>query len=322
MYLHELDKWWSINYDFDQNGKRARRRAHLGNFILVRFADDLIILSNGTREATVKMKDEVAGFLKDELKLELSQEKTAITHVTDGFDFLGFHIRKYKSRNGPIIKPAKINVQRMRDKIDGHLNRKRHDVAVISMVKALRPAVRGWANYYKYVNSYRTFHMLDLYLAKKFLKWYRGKYQMRVRAGTMEGLKWIDREKPLHIPYFIETKIERYRWERKPNPYIEMNPKRMTETPFPEVKWYGKTERDADLRIQCFQRDQGVCQVCMGCKTNLHTHHIIPISEGGEDTLDNLITVCEDCHRKRSWQEIRQLVGSRMRCKIACPVST
>jgi RNA-directed DNA polymerase len=118
VYLHELDKWWSINYDFDQNGKRARRRAHLGNFILVRFADDLIILSNGTREATVKMKDEVARFLKDELRLELSQEKTAITHVTDGFDFLGFHIRKYKSRNGPIIKPAKINVQRMRDKAE------------------------------------------------------------------------------------------------------------------------------------------------------------------------------------------------------------
>ena len=322
VYLHELDKWWSVNYAPDQKTKNARRRAGLGNFILVRFADDLIILSNGTKQATEAMRAEVAEFLWDELKLELSQEKTAVTHATEGFDFLGFHIRKYRSRNGVIIKPTKSNVQSVKDKIARLLDRRNYEYSVVNMIYALSPVVRGWANYYRFVNSYHTFDSLDLYLCRKFLKWYRGKYRLPLRKGTREGLKWIDKKQPIHLFQFTEVKVKRYRWERKSNPYLEMRVKRMTDNPLPQIRWYGNANRDADLRIQCFQRDQGVCQICRGCKTNLHAHHIIPLSEGGEDVLDNLITLCEDCHRKHSWQEIRRLAGSRMRCKVACPVST
>ncbi len=85
--------------------KKARRLKHLGNFIHIRFADDFVILSNGTKKATQEVKEKVANFLRDELKLELSEEKTAITHVFDGFDFLGFHIRKYKDTKGVRITP-------------------------------------------------------------------------------------------------------------------------------------------------------------------------------------------------------------------------
>ena len=154
VYLHELDKWWSENYDPDQNTKNARRKAGLGNFILVRFADDLIVLSNGTKQATEAMKAEIAEFLRDELKLELSQEKTGITHATEGFDFLGFHIRKYKSCNGVIIKPTKSNIQSVKDKISRLLDRRKHENSVVNTIYALSPVVRGWANYYRFVNSY------------------------------------------------------------------------------------------------------------------------------------------------------------------------
>ena len=322
VYLHEFDKWWSVNFDPDRNGKEARRRKHLGNFILVRYCDDFIILSNATKQATETMKERVAEFLRDELKLELSQEKTAITHVTEGFDFLGFHIRKYRSRNGVIIEPAKSNIQSVKNKIAEYLDRRNHEYAVVNIIRALNPVIRGWANYYRSVSSYHTFHSLDYHLCRKFLKWYRGKYQLPPRRGTREGLRWIDKKEPLHLCQFTEVKLTRYSWERKSNPYLEMKVKRMTDKPFPKVNWYGNSERNGDLQIQCFQRDRGVCQACMRCKTNLHAHHIIPLSGGGEDTLDNLTAVCEDCHRKYGWQEIRRLVGSRMRCKAASPVST
>jgi hypothetical protein len=322
VYLHKFDKWWSVNFDPSGRGKDARRRKYLGNFILVRYCDDFVVLSNGTKQATEAMKEKIAEFLQDELALELSQEKTAITHVTEGFDFLGFHIQKYKSRKGVIIKPTKSNVQKVKNRIAEHLDRRKHEYAVVNMIRTLNPIVRGWANYYRFVNSSDTFRSLDFHLRCKFLKWYRGKYRLPLRKGTQEGLGWMDKKEPIHLFQFTEVKVKRYKWERKSNPYLEMKVRRMTDNPFPKVNWYGNADRDADLRIQCFQRDQGVCQTCMGCKTNLHAHHIIPLSEGGEDVLANLIAICEDCHRKYSWQEIRRLVGSRMRCKAARPVST
>lgn len=309
-YLHELDKWWSENFDLNKSGKTARRKAYLGNFILARYCDDLIILSNGTKQATEGMKEEVAMFLQDELRLELSQEKTAITHVSDGFEFLGFQIRKFKGKKGVTVKPTKSNVQKLKDKITWHLHRSRHECAVVDIIRSLNPVIRGWTNYYRFVNSYKTFHDLDLYVRRRFLKWYRGKYQLPRKKGAIEGLKWIDKNEPIHLCQFTETKVKRYRWERKPNPYIEMSAKKATDSPIPLVTWYGDSKRNADLRLQCLQRDRGECQICRRPKTNLEAHHIIPLSEGGEDTLDNLITVCEDCHRRYSWQEIKRSMES------------
>ncbi len=328
IYLHEMDVWWQI-YHADLGIRNARRRKHGGNFLLSRYADDFILLGNGTKEIVEEMKQKLAQFLWDELELELSQEKTLVSHVTEGFDFLGFHVRKYESRKGVIIRPTKINIQKMKDKIDGMLGRKAFENSVVNVIYALYPVVRGWANYYRYVNSYKTFHELDLYLGKKFLKWYRGKYQMNLRKGTREDLKWIDGSQSVSLPHFDAVKVRRYKWERKSNPYIVMEVKRMSESPSPQVKWYGNAERDADLRLRCFQRDNGVCQICMRPKTNLVAHDIILISRGGEETLDNKITLCEDCHRKynkelhyelRSLEEIKRLVGSRVRGNRACTV--
>lgn len=320
IYLHELDKWWSDNYDLSMNEKNVRRRKELGNFILVRYSDDFIILSNGTKEATMKMKGEVADFLKDEMKLTLSDEKTAITHVFDGFDFLGFHIRKYRDTNGIRITPSEGNIQALRDKINASLHRRNHESAVVAMIQALNPVIRGWTNYYKYVNSSIIFRELDFYLARKFLKWYRGKYRLPSRKGTLQGKKWLY-EDPIHLYRPRDVKIERFGWKQLGNPYLKERPvKRMKDSPFPEVIWWGNSERDADLRFLCFQRDQGICQMCQRPKTNLEAHHITPITEGGKDTLDNLITLCKDCHRKSSWQEIKRLVESRDAVKVARPV--
>ncbi len=312
IYLHELDKWWSENYDLDTYHKRIRRDEHLGNFILVRYADDFIILSNATKKATESMKERVAEFLRDELKLDLSQEKTAVTHITAGIDFLGFNVRRYENPRGTIIRPTRSSVQRIKDKIARHLDRRTRNYAVRDVMGTLNPVIRGWTNYYRFVNSFAIFHELDFYLARKFLKWYRGKYQLPRKKGAFMGLEWLDREKPFHLYRFTETKVERYKWERKSNPYIEMRARRVTDNPFLEVRWYGKAKRDADLRWQCFQRDKGVCQICLRPKTNIESHHMIPLSENGEDILDNLVTLCHDCHKKYKWQEIRRLVESRV----------
>ena len=323
IYLHELDMWWSENYDLSIVEKNARRREQLGNFIHIRFADDFVILSNGTKKATEEVKEKVARFLKDKLRLTLSEEKTAITHVFDGFDFLGFHIRKYKDTRGVRIMPSKRNIQAIRDKIAVYLKRQRHEETVAAMIYALNPVTRGWANYYRYVTSYKTYQSLDYYLGTKFLKWFRGRHQLPKRRGYLQARKWLDSKEPLHLYRFTETESKRFGWKTQiGNPYLKDEPiKRMVSTPIQNVTWYGKAERNADLRLECIKRDQGVCQICKRPKTNLIAHHIIPLKDKGEDSLDNLITVCQDCereHRKelhqpnQSWQETMQLVESRV----------
>ena len=135
---------------------------------------------------------------------------------------------------------------------------------------------------------------------------------MPLREGTRKGRRSYDGEEPIHLYQFSEMKSKRYRWRKIHNPYIEMKAKRISDCPFIEQKWYGNADRNADLRLRCLQRDKGVCQICQRPKTNIEAHHVIPLSKGGADDLSNLTTLCEDCHRKHSWQEIRRLMESRV----------
>lgn len=128
IYLHELDRWWWERYgNLSRPEKIKRRRGHEGNFILTRYADDFIILCNGTKESAEQMKQEVKEFLWNELHLELSEEKTHVTHATDGFDFLGFHIQREEPKdNRPWLRvtPTQKSEQRLRDTIRKMTDRK------------------------------------------------------------------------------------------------------------------------------------------------------------------------------------------------------
>jgi RNA-directed DNA polymerase len=323
IYLHEMDKWWKEEYYATPKVRKSRRQEGRGNYLLSRYADDFVILSNDIKRGVEEMRDRLRDFLKQELKLELSSEKTAITHAYEGFNFLGYNVRRYKNRKGVVIKPSESNVQKIKDKLKGFLNRKQHNVDVAAMILAMNPVIRGWANYFRYVNSYKVFRELDEYAVRRFIKWYRGKYRMSLRAGIVQALEWVKGEQSLKLRCFTDSRIERYKWEKsKPNPYIEGGIKYLREVPFAETVWYGKANRSIELAYQCYQRDDGTCQICQRPKTNLIAHHIIPLKDKGEDSLDNLITICKDCETnyfKELHQEIRtpkgvmQLGGSRVR---------
>jgi hypothetical protein len=69
--------------------------------------------------------------------------------------------------------------------------------------EAIRMVLRGWANYYRFVNSKETFNTIQLYSFQKFLKWYRGKYRMSLKKGTIKALEWTDRERDLHRVHLL-----------------------------------------------------------------------------------------------------------------------
>jgi RNA-directed DNA polymerase len=137
---------------------------------MVRFADDFVAVCKSEKEAK-HIKKEIAKFLKREIGLELSDEKTKVTHITKGFDFLGFNMRKYRTRNLKkkesrwddyqlIIKPQKEKVTRFLINSRKEL-RSRKTITQDAMIKILNRKLMGWGNYYRFVCSKETFNRVD-----------------------------------------------------------------------------------------------------------------------------------------------------------------
>ena len=94
VYLNEFDQWAAAQWDLYPKARERRRQAGLGNYKMVRYADDFVVVSNASQAEVKATKQAIQRFLENELHLTLSEEKTVITHVNDGFDFLGFHIQR------------------------------------------------------------------------------------------------------------------------------------------------------------------------------------------------------------------------------------
>ena len=130
---------------------------------VIKYADDFVITGASKEVLETRVKPAVVTFLK-ERGLELSQEKTHITHIDDGFDFLGFDVRKYAGKL--LIKPAKSAVKRFLDAIREMIKASASS-ATAQLIRQLNSKIRGWANYYRHVVAKRTFNHVDnqVYLA-------------------------------------------------------------------------------------------------------------------------------------------------------------
>lgn len=121
----------------------------------------MCILLKGTRDEAELVKQEITVFLRETLKLELSEEKALITPVEEGFDFLGFNIRKY--RDAVHVKPSPKAIRKLKDKVrdvTGTFFAMNVDLGIIK----LNDAIRGFAEYYRRVYSKRIFRKLDFFI--------------------------------------------------------------------------------------------------------------------------------------------------------------
>ncbi len=112
---------------------------HADKIHFVRYADDFIVTGSSKDLLQHKVKPLIEDFLK-ERGLELSEDKTVITHIDDGFDFLGFNVRKYKGKL--LIKPAKSSIKRIKKTVRDYLNN-RH-VKIIAEVNPYDPKYRDY----------------------------------------------------------------------------------------------------------------------------------------------------------------------------------
>lgn len=131
------------------------------------YADDFIITGRSKEILEQKVKPVVESFLR-ERGLELSQEKTRITHIDEGFDFLGVNVRKYKGKL--LMKPSKKSVNSFLGNIRKVI-KSNPTVKTENLIQRLNPKIRGWANHFRYVSAKRTFTYIDHCIFEALWKW-------------------------------------------------------------------------------------------------------------------------------------------------------
>jgi RNA-directed DNA polymerase len=138
-----------------------------GSPVAVRYADDVVVLCHSQQQAEL-VKARLAEWLAPR-GLAFNEDKTRIVHLSEGFDFLGFNIRRYPNRK-LLIKPSQAAIRRVRERLASELRTLRGGNAM-AVIATLNPVIRGWAAYYRGVVSSRLFGSLDDYLWHLTYKW-------------------------------------------------------------------------------------------------------------------------------------------------------
>lgn len=313
VYLHELDRYMERYTALSKTEKAYRRRRGQANVTYVRYADDFCVLMNGRKEEAEQMREELTTFLRDTLSLTLSQEKTKITHLNDGFRFLGFEVQRKPGHDGMKTKV----VLRIPDAaVKSVLAKLAHchgtDGSVQAKIYAMNSILRGWCLYYQYASGastvfakvdHQAFWLLAHWLAKK-----HGEPRMSAilrkygRNGTL-GTSTCQLIRAVR-----DIPSARYR-ERflKPNPYTTQEPLLREDLPG-ETYWTGWEERMGmfDLRPAVLTRDHYQCQRCGTTvpHADAHVDHKRPVRRFKRpvdaNTLANLQTLCRSCHSAKT----------------------
>jgi RNA-directed DNA polymerase len=201
--------------------KRGRKHRKV-NF--VRYADDFVVTAD-SEETAKEIKDLLKTFLK-ERGLELSDDKTLITNIAEGFDFLGWNFRKYRGKL--LIKPSKESIQKFVEKIRQTLKRGKGWSQEFLIAK-LNPIIRGWTNYHRSVVSSETFHKLDHILWGMLWNWAKRRHPNKSRRWIAykywkrsNTRRWNFQTKNNQLLLLSSTKIQRHiPFKLQTNPFLD-----------------------------------------------------------------------------------------------------
>ncbi|MFL4024993.1 group II intron reverse transcriptase/maturase [Pseudomonas aeruginosa] len=282
----------------------------------VRYADDFVILAASKELLEEEVKPWVEQFLSVR-GVELSREKTRITHIHQGFDFLGWNFRKYVPKSPRrkaklLIKPSKKNASALYRKVreiikgSGALTQE-------ALIGQLNPVLKGWAQYHSPVVAKQTFSRLDHLIFWRIWRWAKRRHPRKsadwIRKKyfrSIGGQSWVfaypykngKGEKQYRRLYLLAgTAIVRHK--RLPGAY---NPYDMAH----ELKWEALRVQRMQHKLRyrgqilsIFRRQKGLCALCgqaVSKETGWHDHHVIRRVDGGPDTLCNRVLLHPNCH--------------------------
>lgn len=218
--LSALDEYFCAKDDHGTRWQREKHRKGGGAYYrIVRYADDFAILVCGTKAHADALWEEVADVLAP-LGLRLSESKTRVVHLDEGFDFLGFHIQR-RTRKGTGKKtvytyPSKKALFSVMAKVRTLTSRSRH-ATLEALLRQLNPVLRGWCAYFRHGVSKATFGYLDTYVWHRVAAWLRKRHP----GITWKGLyrRFLtgrpgNRPEENGIVMFdaMQVEVTRYRW--------------------------------------------------------------------------------------------------------------
>lgn len=191
---------------------------------LARYADDLVI-SADSRETLEEIKVILHDFLH-ERGLELSEEKTKITHIDEGFTFLGWEFRKYQGIL--LVKPSKKSISSLTDKIHEVL-RKGRAWSQDAIIEVINPIIRGWCNYHCHTCVSKIFSKLDHIIFNMLYAWAKRRHPNESLYGIVnkywhkrDSRKWVFSTNEQELELFSHKRIQRYRMiKRDINPFLD-----------------------------------------------------------------------------------------------------
>jgi len=279
---------------------------------LVRYADDFILCGYSREFLEEKVKPVVENFLS-ERGLRLSPEKTCVTHLEDGFDFLGQNVRRYHGKV-LLIRPSDKNVQTFLEKTRALIKTNAQATAG-GLIVQLNPKIRGWCNYHRHVVSKAVFNKIDHVLFECLWRWAKRRHPRKgsrwVRKryfGTRGTTPWTffgsvpaaeGASRTVWLMDAVSVKIERHCKIRK-----EANPFDPAWEEYFEEREGMRMERTllGRRRLRYLWREQkGICPVCqqkITLLTGWHSHHIVRKVLGGSDSVENRVLLHPNCHRQ------------------------
>ena len=211
---------------------RSRRRVKgLPRWRVVRYADDFVVLVHGTRDDVEALRDEIAVVLQP-LGLRLSQAKTQVVHMSDGFDFLGFHIR-WKRKRGTnkwhvYTFIADRPIRSVKAKVRALTRRTSQNPRAVLI--RLNQIMRGWANYFKHAACKRTLSTLSHFVWWRVIRWLRALHRWRWKDVRRRFTTPAGRWKPItadgiELFNLASVPVTRYRYRGNtiPNPWTVPN---------------------------------------------------------------------------------------------------
>ena len=295
MALDGIQKVLSDRFHTNRLGKIDLRFKNAHKVNLVRYADDFIVTA-----ATPEIAEEAKMLIRDFLGtrgLELSEEKTLITHIDNGFDLLGWTFRKFKGKL--IVKPSKKAVKtlcaNLHDTVLGHGKAWKQE----DLIRRLNQQLRGWANYHQSVCAKDTFSLIDHLLFEMLRRWSKRRHPTKNRKWIVnhywhsKGLRhWIFSSGEVELLSLGDVPIVRHTKIRMDvNPYLD------TEY-FAHRKSLQGMKRLTGRYKKIWRNQNGLCYHCglpMDISEEREMFFKLPLSMGGKDEVPNMAYVHKYC---------------------------
>lgn len=317
--FHGMEDALGVRY-YRRKARIADTELHRNSLGVVRYADDFVVFCHSKEEAEQAKEKLKAWFA--ERGLTFSEEKTRITNLDEGFDFLGFNVRQYEVNNSRtgyrlLMRPSKGAVQKQRRKLKEAFRACRGRSAV-ALVARINPIIRGWTNYFRVGVSKRVFAKLDDYLFRlqriwlkrqhpmKSWTWIKRRYWGRCSCRTESNDRWVFQFLGIYMIKHAWTPIQRHIMVRRFASWDD---------PTLEAYWDARMKRGNGLSLTPFQRriakrQDWLCPFCGDYLNNgerLQEHHNVFRPEAGSGSPEDFLLVHTVCCPASTGRQVRLL---------------